>query len=120
MNAAQSITARLDRRLDQRSDSLAGLARWLESARRTFELDALALADPAGCLVAGAGSAQRCEEMAALAPLNQDGAGDNGVKITGLSKGQAWLCAPAQQTPHGDWQAVARGCMRILGWHETS
>jgi hypothetical protein len=121
MTAALSIstTPRIDRRLDERSDSLTGLARWLESARRMLNLDALALADPAGCLVVGAGSAQRCEEMAALAPLGCDTANDNGLRVSALSRGQALLCAPNRQMRTDDWQAVAQGCIRILGWNQA-
>lgn len=119
MTAAPITSTRIDRRLDERSDSLTGLARWLESARRMLKLDALALADPTGCLVAGAGSAQRCEELAALAPLAHGSANDNGLRVLAL-RGQAWLCAPNGQMCHDDWHAVATGCMRILGWNQAS
>ena len=120
MTVASPTTTRIDRRLDERRDSLTGLTRWLESARRMLNLDALALADPSGCLVVGAGSAQRCEEMAALAPLARNSANDSALKISALSRGEAWLCAPHQQVQAEDWQNVAHGCMRILGWSKAS
>lgn len=115
MTAALS-TARIDRRLDQRNNCLTGLARWLESARRTLQLDALALADASGCLVAGAGSMQRCEEMAALAPLGLGSAKARLEALWATSIGPGWLCAPGGEIPMESWQTVCRGCLRILGW----
>jgi hypothetical protein len=120
MTVATPTTTRIDRRLDERRDSLRGLTRWLESARRMLNLDALALADPSGCLVVGAGSAQRCEEMAALAPLACNGPNESALKVSALSRGEAWLCAPHQRVRTDDWQNVALGCMRILGWSNGS
>lgn len=118
MTAAIS-TARIDRRLDERSNCLTGLARWLESARRALELDALALADASGCLVAGAGSVQRCEEMAALAPLSCVALEASGKPLCATAIGPGWLCAPAGEIPSEAWQAVRLGCLRILGWRDA-
>jgi len=108
---------RIDRRLDERRDCLAGLTRWLESARRTLQVDALAVADASGCLVIGAGSARDCEELAALAPLAGTFGGDSGVSVSPLSAGAAWLCAPSKTLPSDEWHDTARGCLRILGLH---
>jgi hypothetical protein len=118
MNVATQPTTRIDRRLDERRDCLKGLTRWLESARRMLELDALALADPSGCLVVGAGSAHRCEELAAFAPLSNGAADAVGLKVSPLAAGAAWLCAPGQGVRADAWQNVAAGCLRILGWSE--
>jgi hypothetical protein len=118
MTVATQPTTRIDRRLDERRDCLRGLTRWLESARRMLELDALALADPTGCLVVGAGSAQRCEELAAFAPFSSGAEKESGPAITALAAGAAWLCAPGQSVRADDWQNVAAGCLRILGWSE--
>ena len=41
----------------------------LEAARRSAALDALVLGDELGLLVAGAGAAELCDELAAVAPL---------------------------------------------------
>ena len=119
MTTATQSDARFDRRLDERRDCLLGLSRWLESARKLLNLDALALADSSGCLVAGAGSVQRCEEMAALAPVSElrRETTTNGMLATTL--GSAWLCAPGEQIPADFLQHVRRGCVRILGWKEV-
>lgn len=60
---------RQERRLARSSDPLVALTRLLDAARREGPLCALAVADETGCLVAGAGRSQDCEELAALAPL---------------------------------------------------
>jgi hypothetical protein len=118
MTAAIS-TIHIDRRLDERSNCLTGLARWLESARRALGLDALALADASGCLVAGAGSVQRCEEMAALAPLSCVALDARDEPLCATAVGPGWLCAPAGELPAEGWQAVRLGCLRILGWRDA-
>ncbi len=45
------------------------LTRLLEAARHSAELEALALGDELGLRVAGAGAAELCDELAAVAPL---------------------------------------------------
>src|SRR5512147_665182 len=119
MTVVTERSSRIDRRLDDRQDSLRGLARWLESARRSLGFDALAIADPTGCLVVGAGSAHQCEELAAAAPLSVDLAGIRGPTMSSLASGAMWLCAPSPVSSD-TWQTVARGCLRILGWTEAS
>jgi hypothetical protein len=59
----------LDRRKARSSDALVALGRLLDGSRRVGRLEAVALADETGCLVAGAGAFRTCEELAALAPL---------------------------------------------------
>lgn len=58
-----------ERRAPERCDSLLSLRRLLDVARRDGGLEAVAVADDTGCLVAGAGQWQVCEELAAAAPL---------------------------------------------------
>lgn len=60
---------RVERRAAARNEVLTSLGRLLESVRREAELDAVAVADETGILVAGAGAWARCEELAAAAPL---------------------------------------------------
>ncbi len=45
------------------------LGRLLDGSRRAGKLEAVAVADASGCLVAGSGAFRSCEELAALAPL---------------------------------------------------
>ncbi len=59
-----------DRRLFRSENTHVALTRLLESARRSCELEALALGDELGLLVAGAGAAELCDELAAVAPLS--------------------------------------------------
>jgi hypothetical protein len=76
---AQPMPGRLDegcrpadgyeRRASSRLDPLLDLSRLLEAARRGAQAEALAVADASGCLVAGAGAAQTCDELAAYAAL---------------------------------------------------
>ena len=59
----------VDRRKARSEDSLVALGRLLDGSRRAGGLEAVAIADETGCLVAGAGAFRTCEELAALAPL---------------------------------------------------
>jgi hypothetical protein len=59
----------VERRRDRTEDTLAALTRLLEAARRRSGLEALSVADSSGLLLAGAGPARLCEELAAWAPL---------------------------------------------------
>lgn len=61
--------SRRERRLCRSADPLLALSRLLDAARRDTLVDAVAVADATGCLVAGAGAWQACEELAAWAPL---------------------------------------------------
>lgn len=57
-------------RRQARSENIqVALTRLLEAARRAAALDALVLGDESGLLVAGAGAAELCDELAAVAPL---------------------------------------------------
>ena len=59
----------VERRRDRTEETLAALTRLLEAARRRNGLEALSVADSSGLLLAGAGPAQLCEELAAWSPL---------------------------------------------------
>ena len=66
----------LERRQSRSENTLIALTRLLEAARRSAELEAVAIADDAGLLVAGAGAAELCDELAAIAPLGGPVAND--------------------------------------------
>ncbi len=72
---------REERRRARSSDPLVALSRLLDAARRSGPVDTLAIADDTGCLVAGAGRAADCAELAALAPLF-DGAPEPANDVT--------------------------------------
>lgn len=59
----------VERRRDRTEETLSALTRLLEAARRRSGLEALSVADVSGLLLAGAGPARLCEELAAWAPL---------------------------------------------------
>ncbi|HEY4105197.1 MAG TPA: hypothetical protein VGM44_14965 [Polyangiaceae bacterium] len=61
--------AQPERRKSRSENTLIALTRLLEATRRSAELEAIAIGDDAGLLVAGAGAAELCDELAAIAPL---------------------------------------------------
>ncbi len=65
-----------ERRQSRSENTLVALTRLLEAARRSAELEAVAIADGAGLLVASAGAAELCDELAAVAPLSNRAAND--------------------------------------------
>lgn len=58
-----------ERRHGRSTDTLVSLCRLLDATRRDAGLDAVAIADEAGCLVAGSGALRVCEELAAVSTL---------------------------------------------------
>jgi hypothetical protein len=70
------LEPQLDRRVSRSENTLVALTRLLEAARHSAELDAVAIGDNAGLLVAGAGAAELCDELAASAPLGAPAAND--------------------------------------------
>lgn len=58
-----------ERRQARSENTQVALTRLLEAARHASALEALALGDELGLLVAGAGEAELCDELAAVAPL---------------------------------------------------
>jgi hypothetical protein len=73
-----------DRRRNRSDDPLTALLLFLEAARKGGQMEALALADDGGVLVAGAGCSQACETMAALAPFFAHGFAANDTIPTRL------------------------------------
>lgn len=63
-----------ERRKDRTNETLQALTRLLEAARRRGGLDAVTVADASGLLLAGAGPARLCDELAAWAPIVERGA----------------------------------------------
>jgi hypothetical protein len=70
MDAA--TTSPVDRRRNRTESTLEALTRLVEASRRRAGAQAVAVADRAGLLLAGAGAHQLCEELAAWAPLGAD------------------------------------------------
>lgn len=117
-----SRPTRTERRQGRSSDTLLSLCRLLDAARRDSGLSAVTLADETGCLVAGSGAAQLCEELAAIStlPANDlrlDAFGFRGQRprvrqllIDGFEVTLAALGA-AQDS---DYVRLSDGCRRIL------
>ena len=119
-----------ERRLRRSNDTMTALHYQLAFARHEGGLEALVLADAAGCLVAGAGAWPTCEMLAAYAPLLVDRAtilNDTlassvsslaqsvNVRPVSVDGSEVFLCARGG----GDLVATcmdraASGCRRIL------
>jgi len=126
MNAAHDPT--LERRRHRSDDALSALTRLLEAARKRAGLDALAVADTAGLLVAGAGASQICEELAAFAPVvAQPAANDADLGFDPAFAGETSLrrlfvggteivvaCLGKSAGAARELDAVSAGCQRIL------
>jgi len=108
----------VERRKRRSSNCAEALALLLESTREQARLASVALSDRTGILVAGAGPARECDELAAWAPLVLDAResapqGLCGVRVRGLD---AYLCAAgAGGNPLSVLTEAAEGCARILG-----
>jgi hypothetical protein len=124
---APAREATIERRRHRTEDTLLALSRLLEAARQRNGLDALAVTDSTGLLLAGAGASRLCDELAAWAPVVARGAANDtvptcldvfegrtrlqrlrvdGVEIVVASLGKA----PAEDS----LEAVSAGCRRIL------
>jgi hypothetical protein len=127
MNAAHDPM--LERRRHRSDDALSALTRLLEAARARAGLDALAVADTAGLLVAGAGASQTCEELAAWAPVVAHApANDADAAASAPFAGRTSLrrlcvggseivvvaCLGTARTAAEELDAVSAGCQRIL------
>ena len=106
-------------------NTLVALTRLLESARRSAELEAVVVGDDAGLLVAGAGAAELCDELAAIAPLGALADNDTEVARWDVLRRRTEVCRLAIDDVHmfisgcgGDLglglSRVADGCARIL------
>jgi len=116
-----------DRRKDRCENTLGALTRLLEAARRRSALEALAVGDGAGMLVAGAGAAELCDELAAVAPLIGTDSPANDtvpsslmalerrlrVQRLAIDGFEVFVCGSGGGIP--DLTDVAQGCQRILG-----
>ncbi|RYZ03859.1 MAG: hypothetical protein EOO73_25900 [Myxococcales bacterium] len=111
-----------DRRRGRSNDTFVSLCRLLDATRRARGLSAVALADTSGCLVAGSGAAQLCEELAALStiPANDPRLGELGFRgekppvrylsIDGYDVALTALGAAEDD----DYARLSDGCRRIL------
>jgi len=109
-----------ERRVKRSSNPQIALACWLEATRRRTNLSSLALADSLGILVAGAGPARECDELAAWAGVLSQGGGwpekppfeFSAVKVPGFD---AYVCVEGtDEARNGVAEAAATGCSRIL------
>jgi len=125
MNAAHDPT--LERRRHRSDDALSALTRLLEAARARAGLDALAVADTAGLLVAGAGASQTCEELAAWAPVvarapANDAVAGMGAPFDGRTSlrrlfvggSEIVVACLGKNRSTAELDAVSAGCQRIL------
>ena len=123
---AGSVPTPPERRREPRSDTLHSLRRWLDAVRSSGHLEALAIADETGLLVAGAGLWHRCELLAGMAaaaapsgvraPCPELLGPETDVRLLPLRGATVLVC--------GQWHGpartevldhVTRGCARILG-----
>lgn len=108
----------LERRVQRSSNPSEALACWLEAVRRRHALRSLALADSLGTVVAGAGPARECDELAAWAPLFMRNEPEGSAAPFALSFApvpgfDAFVCT--ESTLESDaLSAAAAGCSRIL------
>ena len=111
-----------DRRNGRSTDTLVSLCRLLDATRRDAGLDAVALADASGCLVAGSGASRLCEELAAIStlPANDprlDELGFRGAKPAVrqlLIDGFEISISALGEARDSDYLRVSDGCRRIL------
>jgi hypothetical protein len=110
-----------ERRVQRSSNPQEALACWLEATRRRTNLRSLALADELGILVAGAGPARECDELAAWAGVLREGGADwperppfelSAAKVPGFD---AYVCLEGADEALNDVALdAAAGCSRIL------
>jgi hypothetical protein len=110
-----------ERRHGRSADTLVSLCRLLDATRRDGGLAAVAVADASGCLVAGSGAAQLCEELAAIStlPANDprlDELGFRGVKppVRQLLIDGFEVSITALGGRDSDYLRISDGCRRIL------
>jgi hypothetical protein len=120
-----------ERRQRRSDDTMTALHYQLSTVRHDAGLEALVLADAAGCLVAGAGAWPTCEMLAAYAPLlahrvaptsellaSTVGSLTEGTEVRSLciDGSEVLLCARGGTDHRGASIArAASGCRRILG-----
>jgi hypothetical protein len=109
-----------ERRVQRSNDPQEALACWLEAIRQRSQLRSVVLSDALGILVAGAGLARECDELAAWAPLAL-AANDWPEKppfelaLAAVPGFDAYVCAQASQgSAASELADAALGCSRIL------
>jgi len=119
------FTGARERRQSRSENTLVALTRLLEAARRASELEAVAVGDELGLLLAGAGAAELCDELAAIAPLG-DPANDTiptrmdvltrrtEVRRLSVDGFEVFISAQGGDLA-GGLGRVSAGCARILG-----
>jgi hypothetical protein len=124
-----SIDVEADRRQGDRTDSpLIALSRCFEAARRRAGLGALVLADVSGLVIAGAGPASVCDELAAVGAANGDTPANDTVpcRLDVLSRAlevrrlridgiEVLLCTEGESDSAAPLADAEAGCQRILG-----
>lgn len=117
-----------DRRRDRTTEALSALTRLLDAARKRSGLEALAVAEPGGMLLAGAGPARLCDEIAAWAPLAGSPAANDAVpsrldvferralvQRLAVDGVEIIVCGVGDtESMRHELGAVAAGCSRIL------
>ncbi|MGC4092100.1 MAG: hypothetical protein QM756_30305 [Polyangiaceae bacterium] len=103
-------TEMAERRVRRSSNPSEALVCWLEAVRHRLSLRSVALADSLGMLVAGAGPARECDELAAWAPLSDSAPFRMALaRVPGFD---AYVCA--QSDALEALATAAAGCSRIL------
>ena len=118
-----------ERRRHRTESALEALTRLVEASRRRSGVEAVTVSDPNGLLLAGAGAARLCEELAVWALVVARGA-DNDTIPTSLDSFESrtrsrrvsvdgiqivvTFCGSRADEP-AELDAVSAGCTRILG-----
>jgi hypothetical protein len=111
-----------ERRHGRSSDTFVSLCRLLDATRRDSGLDAVAIADEAGCLVAGSGAMRLCEELAAISTLPANDPRLNELGFRGerprvrqlLIDGVEVSITALGEASDSDYLRLSDGCRRIL------
>jgi hypothetical protein len=119
----------MERRRDRTEEALSALSRLLDAARKRSGIEALAVAEPGGVLLAGAGPARLCDEMAAFAPLAARTPANDAlpsrldvlerralVRRLAVDGLELIVCGLGEgESTRRELGSVAEGCARILG-----
>jgi hypothetical protein len=111
-----------ERRHGRSNDTLVSLCRLLDATRRDSGLSAVAVADSSGCLVAGSGASQLCEELAAIStlPANDPRLDELGFRGQKPPVRQLWIdgyevsISALGNANDSDYLRLSDGCRRIL------
>ena len=106
-----------DRRRRRSQNQLWALNELLEHARARHGLGSIVLADDAGCVIAGAGPAWRCAELAATAPLARFESTQGAPLELGSMQCFLRTNEPANA---GIFADLSDGCRRILRYRPSA